>query len=207
MLRVLLKRRQSTQISTASATPPAASTTFDTEGDSSIISVAPPEGTSSSETIYGDRTLDQGDEVRFSVELTRIDRLEDTLSLDIRRLKGNLRSYKFLYDTLRECVFFIVVSATAFAFVLIVSLFSADAVTSGGSAVPRPLLGLVVVTIHTWTRNTRTYRSSISLTQVKIPKSLGSFFYIPTPTFMPMVKLWFSSVVPPSCYSKGYIFR
>ncbi|KZV79576.1 hypothetical protein EXIGLDRAFT_576534, partial [Exidia glandulosa HHB12029] len=45
---------------------------------------------------------DLSDEVRFSVELTRIDRLDDTLSLDIRRLKGNLKSYKFLYDTLRE---------------------------------------------------------------------------------------------------------
>ncbi|KIO20282.1 hypothetical protein M407DRAFT_81778 [Tulasnella calospora MUT 4182] len=54
------------------------------------------------EPIYGDRTIDMQDEVRFSVELTRIDRLEDTFSLDIRRLKGNLRSYKFLYDTLRE---------------------------------------------------------------------------------------------------------
>jgi protein-serine/threonine kinase len=57
------------------------------------------------EPIYGDRAVDQGDEVRFSVELTRIDRLDDTYSLDVRRLKGNLRSYKFLYDTLRErCV-------------------------------------------------------------------------------------------------------
>jgi len=54
------------------------------------------------EPIYGDKTSDQGDEVRFSVELTRIDRLDDTFSLDIRRLKGNLRSYKFLYDTLKS---------------------------------------------------------------------------------------------------------
>ncbi|KDQ52436.1 hypothetical protein JAAARDRAFT_102655, partial [Jaapia argillacea MUCL 33604] len=52
------------------------------------------------EAVYGDRTQDVGDEVRFSVELTRLDRLNDTYSLDIRRLKGNLRSYKFLYDTL-----------------------------------------------------------------------------------------------------------
>lgn len=55
------------------------------------------------EPIYGDAAQDAGDEVRFSVELTRIDRLKDTYSLDIRRLKGNLRSYKFLYDTIREC--------------------------------------------------------------------------------------------------------
>ncbi|KIM59647.1 hypothetical protein SCLCIDRAFT_55606, partial [Scleroderma citrinum Foug A] len=54
------------------------------------------------EPIYGDTAQDAGDEVRFSVELTRIDRLKDTYSLDIRRLKGNLRSYKFLYDTIRE---------------------------------------------------------------------------------------------------------
>jgi protein-serine/threonine kinase len=54
------------------------------------------------EPLYGEKVFDQWDEVRFSVELTRIDRLDDTFSLDIRRLKGNLRSYKFLYDTLRE---------------------------------------------------------------------------------------------------------
>lgn len=54
------------------------------------------------EPVYGDRTVDQHDEVRFSVELTRLDRLDDTFSLDVRRLKGNLRSYKFLYDLIRE---------------------------------------------------------------------------------------------------------
>ena len=58
------------------------------------------------EPMYGDATQDQGDEARFYVELTRLDRLNDTFSLDIRRLKGNLRSYKFLYDTLRGCVVF-----------------------------------------------------------------------------------------------------
>lgn len=59
---------------------------------------APP----SQEPIYGGRAEDMGDEVRFSVELTRIDGLEDTFSIDIRRLKGHLRSYKFVYDGLRE---------------------------------------------------------------------------------------------------------
>ncbi|EJD43558.1 hypothetical protein AURDEDRAFT_66169 [Auricularia subglabra TFB-10046 SS5] len=64
----------------------------------------PTAGGANQDPLYGDRSQDLCDEVRFSVELTRIDRLDDTLSLDIRRLKGNLRSYKFLYDTLRECV-------------------------------------------------------------------------------------------------------
>ena len=55
------------------------------------------------EPIYGDKP-DQHDEVRFSIEVTKIDRLDDLLSLDIRRLKGNLKSYKFLYDIIREYV-------------------------------------------------------------------------------------------------------
>ncbi|KAJ7145754.1 hypothetical protein C8R44DRAFT_542187, partial [Mycena epipterygia] len=59
-------------------------------------------GGQGADTVYGDSPEDAGDEVRFSVELTRLDRLNDTYSLDIRRLKGNLRSYKFLYDTLRK---------------------------------------------------------------------------------------------------------
>lgn len=58
-------------------------------------------GTPAIEPIYGDKP-DQHDEVRFSVEVTKIDRLDDLLSLDIRRLKGNLKSYKFLYDIVRE---------------------------------------------------------------------------------------------------------
>jgi len=52
--------------------------------------------------LYGGATEDIGDEVRFSVELTRLGGLNDTYSLDIRRLKGNLRSYKFIYDTIRN---------------------------------------------------------------------------------------------------------
>ncbi|KDQ52437.1 hypothetical protein JAAARDRAFT_40288 [Jaapia argillacea MUCL 33604] len=54
------------------------------------------------EPVYGSPEEDAGGEVRFSVELTRIARLEDTYILNIRKLKGSLRSFKFLYDTLRE---------------------------------------------------------------------------------------------------------
>lgn len=50
-------------------------------------------------TLYG---REPGDEVRFTIELTKIDGLVDTYSLDIRRLKGCSRSYKFVYDALRE---------------------------------------------------------------------------------------------------------
>jgi hypothetical protein len=96
MLRGLLRRRQSSQSNHAH--PSSSSLAFDDE-----TSVIVSEPLSSTDIAYGDPTQDAGDEVRFSVELTRIDRLNDTYSLDIRRLKGNLRSYKFLYDTLREC--------------------------------------------------------------------------------------------------------
>jgi protein-serine/threonine kinase len=56
------------------------------------------------ETVYGDPTQDPGVEVRFYVQLTKLDGLKDTYSIDIRRLKGHLRSYKFLYDWITECV-------------------------------------------------------------------------------------------------------
>lgn len=96
MLRGLLMRRQTSQVSTGGMGSSQPSLTID---DDAPIVVEP---TSIHETAYGDPSQDAGDEVRFSVELTRIDRLNDTFSLDIRRLKGNLRSYKFLYDTIRQ---------------------------------------------------------------------------------------------------------
>ena len=99
MLKGLLMRRQSSQVSG----PPAAPVDVD-ENAPSPTDASPSGASGGVEPIYGDTTQDAGDEVRFSVELTRIDRLKDTYSLDIRRLKGNLRSYKFLYDTIRECV-------------------------------------------------------------------------------------------------------
>lgn len=89
-------RRQTSQMSTGGMGSSQPSLTI--EDDPPVVV----EPTSSHETAYGDPSQDAGDEVRFSVELTRIDRLSDTFSLDIRRLKGNLRSYKFLYDTIRE---------------------------------------------------------------------------------------------------------
>ncbi|TFK69178.1 Pkinase-domain-containing protein [Pluteus cervinus] len=96
MLRGLLMRRQSSQVSNNSSTPAGPGPV---EDESVVMSSEP---LSMVEPAYGDPQQDAGDEVRFSVELTRIDRLNDTYSLDIRRLKGNLRSYKFLYDTLRQ---------------------------------------------------------------------------------------------------------
>ncbi|VDB87315.1 unnamed protein product [Peniophora sp. CBMAI 1063] len=55
-------------------------------------------------TIYGEPLYDVGDEVRFHLELTHATSLAGAYSLDIRRLKGNLRSYQFLHDTIRDRV-------------------------------------------------------------------------------------------------------
>ncbi|PPQ64122.1 hypothetical protein CVT24_008733 [Panaeolus cyanescens] len=102
MLRGLLMRRQSSQVSSHGPASSQPSLAFDDE-TSVVVSEPMVMGAPGSvETAYGDPTQDAGDEVRFSVELTRLDRLNDTFSLDIRRLKGNLRSYKYLYDTVRE---------------------------------------------------------------------------------------------------------
>ena len=52
--------------------------------------------------LYGDQNQDKGGEVRFSFELTRLEHLEDTYTLDMRRLKGDLKSYEFLHRLLTE---------------------------------------------------------------------------------------------------------
>lgn len=52
--------------------------------------------------LYGEASVDGGQEVRFSVEVTKIKNLPGLYSLDIRRMKGNLWAYKFLYHALLE---------------------------------------------------------------------------------------------------------
>lgn len=94
-------RRQSSQVSAV------AQADTQNASEAALAAIAPATDAPAQitgEPVYGSTPQDQGDEVRFSVELTRLDRLDDTYSLDIRRLKGNLRSYKFLYDTVREYV-------------------------------------------------------------------------------------------------------
>lgn len=52
--------------------------------------------------LYGDASVDGGQEIRFSVEVTRIKNLAGLYSLDIRRMKGNLWAYKFVYQALLD---------------------------------------------------------------------------------------------------------
>jgi protein-serine/threonine kinase len=109
MLKGLLMRRQSSQVSgDAEAPSPSIAASPILSPGSAVQSPAERShlpGEMVREPVYGDPTQDQGDEVRFYVELTKLDGLKDTYSIDIRRLKGNLRSYKFLYDCITEYVY------------------------------------------------------------------------------------------------------
>ena len=47
--------------------------------------------------LYGDPVVDPGEEVRFSMEVCKIKNLPGLYIVDIRRMRGNVWSYKFLY--------------------------------------------------------------------------------------------------------------
>ena len=49
--------------------------------------------------IYGDPVVDPGEEVRFDIEVCKIKNLPGLYIVDIRRMRGNVWSYKFLYHT------------------------------------------------------------------------------------------------------------
>ncbi|KAF8927862.1 hypothetical protein BGZ58_010070 [Dissophora ornata] len=68
---------------------PSSSTIATTIG-SAIVNTGP-------EPLYGEESIDSGEEVRFSIEVCRIKNLNGIYCVDIRRMKGNLWAYKFLY--------------------------------------------------------------------------------------------------------------
>ncbi|OBZ86848.1 Fatty acyl-CoA synthetase and RNA processing-associated kinase 1 [Choanephora cucurbitarum] len=55
-----------------------------------------------SPTIYGDPNVDPGEEVRFSVELCKIKNLPGLYIVDMRRMRGNVWAYKYIYRTLLD---------------------------------------------------------------------------------------------------------
>jgi hypothetical protein len=64
---------------------------------SSAMQITPEKGL---EPIYGDASIDNGDEIRFAVEICRFKNLPGIYIVDIRRLRGNVWAYKFLYHKL-----------------------------------------------------------------------------------------------------------
>lgn len=51
------------------------------------------------EPLYGEHSIDNGDEVKFVVELCRIKNLQGLYLLSIKRLRGSVWSFKFIYQT------------------------------------------------------------------------------------------------------------
>ncbi|KAG2185203.1 hypothetical protein INT44_001993, partial [Umbelopsis vinacea] len=54
--------------------------------------------------IYGDESVDSGDEIRFSIELCKFKNLHGLYIVDIRRMRGNVWGYKFVYHQLLEAL-------------------------------------------------------------------------------------------------------
>ncbi|OBZ88584.1 Fatty acyl-CoA synthetase and RNA processing-associated kinase 1 [Choanephora cucurbitarum] len=52
--------------------------------------------------LYGEQGIDSGDEVQFTVELSKIENLPGLYVVDIRRTRGNIWAFKFLYHTLLD---------------------------------------------------------------------------------------------------------
>jgi serine/threonine protein kinase len=53
-------------------------------------------------TIYGEPGIDSGEEIRFVIEVCKIRNLNNLYIVDIRRRKGSIWSYKFIYHYLLE---------------------------------------------------------------------------------------------------------
>lgn len=63
---------------------------------------SPAEAAGGVSPIYGEPSVDGGQEVRFSVEITRLKNLAGLYSVDIRRMRGNVWAYKFCYTALLQ---------------------------------------------------------------------------------------------------------
>ncbi|KAI8637178.1 hypothetical protein BD408DRAFT_396177 [Parasitella parasitica] len=100
----MLLRRTSAQQSTLSATTIATSTTNSTATSTTTTASASKKNDEKTlnPTIYGDPNVDPGEEVRFSVELCKIKNLPGLYIVDMRRMRGNVWAYKFIYRTLLD---------------------------------------------------------------------------------------------------------
>jgi hypothetical protein len=58
--------------------------------------------TKTKNVIYGEQGIDPGDEVQFSVELSKIENLPGLYVVDIKRTRGNIWAFKFLYHNLLD---------------------------------------------------------------------------------------------------------
>lgn len=105
-LKGLMMRRSSSYSSSVHLSPVVAAAQSPSLNDSaSSIGHTSEEATSTSATgVHAASQQDAGDEVRFSVEVTRLKNLPGLYSVDFKRIKGSVWSYKSIYQKAVECV-------------------------------------------------------------------------------------------------------
>jgi protein-serine/threonine kinase len=105
-LKGLMMRRSSSYSSSVHLSPTVAPPQSPSLDDSaSSIGHTSEEAPSPSTTgVHAASQQDSGDEVRFSVEVTRLKNLPGLYSVDFKRIKGSVWSYKSIYQKAVECV-------------------------------------------------------------------------------------------------------
>ncbi|WVN90406.1 uncharacterized protein L203_105642 [Cryptococcus depauperatus CBS 7841] len=99
-----LLRRGSSRSSAHPARFASATAENATSPSQSTLNLEMPETTGSAkpQPLYGKELMDAGDEVKFTVELCKMKNLPGLYILKIKRTKGNLWSFKFIYQTVIE---------------------------------------------------------------------------------------------------------
>ncbi|KAL9546748.1 hypothetical protein PS6_007496 [Mucor atramentarius] len=75
---------------------------FNNNNHSNNISPKTTATTSTTHIIYGEQGIDNGEQVQFNVELSKIENLPGLYVVDIKRTRGNIWAFKFLYHTLLD---------------------------------------------------------------------------------------------------------
>ncbi|KAK8861317.1 hypothetical protein IAR55_002136 [Kwoniella newhampshirensis] len=99
---MLLRRGSSHSSYHPSQLPRSESEPFGSPSIGSTPNLISTEKLPSHEPLYGEHSVDSGDEVKFVVELCRIKNLPGLYLLNIKRLRGSVWSFKFIYQTVIE---------------------------------------------------------------------------------------------------------
>lgn len=75
---------------------------FNSSNNSNNIGSKTTATTSTTHIIYGEQGIDNGEQVQFNVELSKIENLPGLYVVDIKRTRGNIWAFKFLYHTLLD---------------------------------------------------------------------------------------------------------
>lgn len=103
-LKGLMMRRSSSYASSAHLSPTVPQSSAADDSSSSIGGHTDDASSPAKSTGVQQASQDSGDEVRFSVEVTKIKNLPGLYSVDFKRIKGSAWNYKSIYQKAVECV-------------------------------------------------------------------------------------------------------